>query len=167
MKLASIAFRNIRRNRRRSLLSGTAIAVATMAITFLFSYIDGFVGDYESNVVRYMTGHVRIRNVEYDENEQLNPLHLSVADYDEVVRAIESEAGVAAVVPRTRFFTAIYHTHFISEPCQQSGSDFPLVLLVIYNKNAFIISSVTIYKNFFFILVCFFPCCRKIQFKTR
>jgi len=108
MKLAKIAFRNIRRNRRRSLLSGTAIAVATLAITFLFAYIAGFVGDYESNVVRYMTGHVRIRNKEYDENEQLNPLHLSVADYEQVVQRLEAEEGVAAVVPRTRFFTAIY-----------------------------------------------------------
>jgi putative ABC transport system permease protein len=108
MKLAKIAFRNIRRNRRRSLLSGTAIAVATMAITFLFSYIAGFIGDYESNTVRYVTGHVRIRNLEYDENEQLNPLHLSVADYKPVVQKLEAEEGVAAVVPRTRFFTAIY-----------------------------------------------------------
>jgi putative ABC transport system permease protein len=108
MKLAKIAFRNIRRNRRRSLLSGTAIAVATMAITFLFSYIAGFIGDYESNVVRYVTGHVRIRNIEYDENEQLNPLHLSVANYDQVIEELESEQGVVAVVPRTRFFTAIY-----------------------------------------------------------
>jgi putative ABC transport system permease protein len=108
MKLARIAFRNIRRNRRRSLLSGTAIVVATMAITFLFSYITGFLGDYQSNVVRYMTGHVRIRNVDYDKNEQLNPLHLSVANYQELVRKLEAEDGVAAVVPRTRFYTAIY-----------------------------------------------------------
>ena len=108
MKLAKIAFRNIRRNRRRSLLSGTAIVVATMAITFLFSYITGFLGDYESNVVRYLTGHVRIRHVGYDENEQLNPLHLSVANYKDVVRKLEAEDGVVAVVPRTRFFTAIY-----------------------------------------------------------
>jgi putative ABC transport system permease protein len=108
MKLARIAFRNIRRNRRRSLLSGTAIAVAAMAITFLFSYITGFLGDYQSNVVRYMTGHVRIRHLEYDKNEQLNPLHLSVANYQEVVRKLEAEDGVAAVVPRTRFYTAIY-----------------------------------------------------------
>jgi putative ABC transport system permease protein len=51
---------------------------------------------------------VRIRNIEYDENEQLNPLHLSVANYDGVIRELESEEGVVAVVPRTRFFTAIY-----------------------------------------------------------
>lgn len=108
MKLASIAFRNIRRNLRRSLLSGTAIAVAAMAITFLFSYMAGFLGDYESNVVRYITGHVRIRHAGYDEYEQLNPIHLSVTNYEEVVRELEAQEGVAAVVPRTRFFTAIY-----------------------------------------------------------
>jgi putative ABC transport system permease protein len=108
MKLGRIAFRNIRRNKRRSLLSGTAIVVATMFITFMFSLIAGMLGDIESNIVRYVSGHLRIRNVEYDENEELNPLHLSVADYEEVVRRLEAEPEVAAVVPRTRFFTAIY-----------------------------------------------------------
>ena len=108
MKLGRIAFRNIRRNKRRSLLSGTAITIATMFITFAFSLITGMLGDYESNIVRYVSGHVRIRNVEYDENEELNPLHLSVTDYEEVVRRMEAEPEVKAVVPRTRFFTAIY-----------------------------------------------------------
>jgi len=46
--------------------------------------------------------------VEYDENEELNPLHLSVTEYEEVVQIMEAEPEVAAVVPRTRFFTAIY-----------------------------------------------------------
>jgi len=108
MKLARIAFRNIRRNRRRSLLSGTAIMIATLFITFAFSLIAGMLGDVESNIVRYVSGHVRIRHVEYDENEQLNPLHLSVSEYEQVVRQMESEEEVAAAVPRTRFFTAIY-----------------------------------------------------------
>jgi putative ABC transport system permease protein len=108
MKLARIAFRNIRRNRRRSLLSGTAIMIATLFITFAFSLIAGMLGDVESNIVRYVSGHVRIRHVEYDENEQLNPLHLSVTDYEEVVREMEADDEVAAAVPRTRFFTAIY-----------------------------------------------------------
>ncbi|UCF96501.1 MAG: ABC transporter permease [Spirochaetaceae bacterium] len=108
MKLGRIAFRNIRRNKRRSLLSGTAILIATMFITFMFSLIAGMLDDVESNIVRYVSGHIRIRNLEYDENEQLNPLHLSVVDYEDVVQRLEVEPEVAAVVPRTRFFTAIY-----------------------------------------------------------
>jgi putative ABC transport system permease protein len=108
MKLTVIAFRNIRRNRRRSLLSGSAIALATMFITLMFSILAGMMNDYRSNVVRYVTGHVRIRNAEYDENEELNPLHLSVNGYEEVVSRLESEEGVRTAAPRVRLHTALY-----------------------------------------------------------
>ena len=47
MKLGALAFRNIRRNRRRSILSGSAIAVATMTITLMFGWVAGILGDDE------------------------------------------------------------------------------------------------------------------------
>jgi putative ABC transport system permease protein len=108
MKLAALAFRNIRRNRRRSLLSGSAIALATLAISFMFSWLAGLLGDYRSNVVHYVTGHVRLRNPQYEANERLNPLHLSVPGYRELLPLLEAEPGVAAVAPRVQFATAIY-----------------------------------------------------------
>jgi putative ABC transport system permease protein len=108
MKLAAIAFRNLLRNRRRSILSGSAIALATMLISLMFGVLAGIMGDYRSNVVRYLTGHVRLRNTEYDANERLNPLHLSVAGYRDLVTRLEAEPAVAAVAPRIQFATAIY-----------------------------------------------------------
>ena len=108
MKLAALAFRNIRRNRRRSLLSGAAIALAALAITFMFSWLSGILGDYRHNVVHYLTGHVRLRNAEYQANERLNPLHLSVAGSRELVARLEAEPLAAAVAPRIQFATAIY-----------------------------------------------------------
>ena len=108
MKLGSLAFRNIRRNLRRSILSGSAIAVATLTITFMFAWVAGLLGDYRSNIVRHVTGHVRLRNVGYDANERLNPLHLSVAGYRDLLPRLEAEPGVAAAAPRIQFATAIY-----------------------------------------------------------
>jgi putative ABC transport system permease protein len=108
MKLTVIAFRNIRRNRRRSLLSGSAIALATMFITLMFSVLAGMMNDYRANVVRYVTGHVRIRNAEYDRNEELNPLHLSISGYQEVAARLEREEGVRVAAPRIRLHTALY-----------------------------------------------------------
>jgi len=108
MKLAALAFRNIRRNRRRSVLSGSAIALATLIITLMFSILAGILGDYRANVVRYLTGHVRLRNMAYDANERLNPLHLSVPGYRDLVARLEEEPGVAAVAPRIQFATAVY-----------------------------------------------------------
>jgi hypothetical protein len=94
MKLAAVAFRNIRRNRRRSLLSGLAIALSTLFIAFMFSLVGGMMRDYRSNVERYLTGHVRLRNRDYDANEQLNPLHLSVPGYEELVARLEAEKSL-------------------------------------------------------------------------
>jgi len=108
MKLGSLAFRNIRRNLRRSILSGSAIAVATLTITFMFAWVAGMLGDYRSNIVHYVTGHVRLRNVQYDANERLNPLHLSVAGYRDLLPVLEAVPGVAGAAPRIQFATAIY-----------------------------------------------------------
>jgi putative ABC transport system permease protein len=108
MKLAALAFRNIRRNRRRSVLSGSAIGLATLIITLMFSILAGILGDYRANVVRYLTGHVRLRNAAYDANERLNPLHLSVPGYRDLVARLEEEPKVAAVAPRIQFATAVY-----------------------------------------------------------
>jgi len=108
MNLAAIAFRNIRRNSRRSLLSGTAIALSTLIIACMFSILAGISEDYRSNVTNYITGHVRLRNREYDANEQLNPLHLSVPGYAGLVEHLETLPGVLATAPRIQFATAIY-----------------------------------------------------------
>jgi putative ABC transport system permease protein len=108
MNLAAIALRNIRRNRRRSLLSGTAIALSALIIACMFSILAGISEDYRSNVTRYITGHVRLRNREYDANEQLNPLHLSVPGYTGLDERLEALPGVLAAAPRIQFATAIY-----------------------------------------------------------
>jgi putative ABC transport system permease protein len=108
MNLAAIAFRNIRRNSRRSLLSGTAIALSTLIIACMFSILAGISEDYRSNVTNYITGHVRLRNREYDASEQLNPLHLSVPGYAGLVEHLETLPGVLATAPRIQFATAIY-----------------------------------------------------------
>jgi putative ABC transport system permease protein len=108
MSLSAIAFRNIRRNGRRSLLSGTAIALSTLIIAFMFSILAGISEDYRSNVTRYITGHVRLRNRDYDANERLNPLHLSVPGYAGLAERLLALPGVTAAAPRIQFATAIY-----------------------------------------------------------
>jgi len=108
MKLASIAFRNISRNRRRSVLSGTAIGLATLVIVFMFSYIGGIKTDMAQNAFIYDSGHIRIRHKDYDRFETLNPLHLGVTSYRNVITSLEPVENVCLVLPRIRFGTAIY-----------------------------------------------------------
>lgn len=108
MKLRSIAFRNIFRNRRRSLLSGTAIAVAAAGIVLLFSFLAGMMDDIRYNQQTYVSGAVRIRHGEYTANERLNPLHLTIREPEGVLDLIAEEPGVGAVSARIRFPSRIY-----------------------------------------------------------
>lgn len=103
MKLYKIALRNISRNKRRSLLSGTAIAIAGFAIVFLFGFLGGMVNDMEQNLWTYITGAVRVRHSDFDRYERLNPMHLAVPDYLAVLDDIESDPAVSAVSPRINF----------------------------------------------------------------
>ena len=103
IKLYKIALRNIARNKRRSLLSGIAIAIAGAAIVFLFGFFAGMMNDMKFNLWTYMTGAVRVRNAEFDKYERLNPMHLAIPDYESLLTKIEADPAVAAVSPRINF----------------------------------------------------------------
>ena len=108
MKISKIAFRNIKRNKRRSILSGSAIAIATMVIVLMFSMISGMLTDIEWNVTSYVTGDVRVRNIEYDKNEMFNPLHLNIQDVEQLSNKIDAIPETAIVAPRITFPGLVY-----------------------------------------------------------
>jgi putative ABC transport system permease protein len=108
MKLTTIAWRNIGRNRRRSALSITAVAVATLSIVVLFSVLEGMKSDLIHNLTTFYTGEVRLRHREYGRYEHLNPLHLSVDDADRLAGELRSLEGVAGAVPRLTVSGAVF-----------------------------------------------------------
>ena len=48
-RIAQTAYKNISRNKRRSILSGAAIGVAAMSIVILFAVIGGMSADMDNN----------------------------------------------------------------------------------------------------------------------
>jgi hypothetical protein len=103
MKLGRIAMRNISRNRRRSLLSGSATAIASMSIVLFFSLAAGMIGNLEDNMAAYVTGHLRILNREYQENELINPLHLNIEGYKAIAEELRAYPGIEAFPRGYRF----------------------------------------------------------------
>jgi putative ABC transport system permease protein len=108
VRLAAIALRNVRRNRRRSLLSMTAIAVAAMAITLLFSMLEGMKRDLAGNLQTYVSGEVRLRHRDYDRYEQLAPLHLRIERSEAAVDLVTSHPDVSSASQRIDLPAAIY-----------------------------------------------------------
>ncbi len=108
MKLARIALRNIGRNSRRSILSATATAIATMSMVALVAYVNGLSADMDKNVADLVTGHVQVRAAEYERFEQLNPLHLRVQRYRDLLARLDAEPEVAASVARLSLPVGIF-----------------------------------------------------------
>lgn len=108
MKLRTMAWRNIRRNTRRSILSMSAIAVAAMTFVFMFSVIEGMKQDVAENIHTFVSGEVLIRHSEFEKYQHLNPLHLGIENYSELVEELEDRAEIKLISPRISFPTAIY-----------------------------------------------------------
>lgn len=101
MKLRGIAIRNIKRNKKRSILSITATAIATFAIVFMFAYIEGLELDMKDMAFNYDTGEIQIRNKEYD--DKVFSLDRAVDDYETIVDIVKTEYPDLLVSPRLRF----------------------------------------------------------------
>ncbi len=108
MRLSGIALRNIFRNKRRSLLSIIALAVAAVAITLFFSLFEGIKTDIRSNSWNWDAGEVRLRHAEFDRYEYLNPVQYVVTDYRELVQRLRAHPDVEAVSPRIRVLGAAF-----------------------------------------------------------
>ena len=108
MKLWRIALRNVARNKRRSLLSGSAISVAALTVVLLFSVLGGTTGDLVATTLTYDSGHARVRHADYGRYETLNPVHLAVPGAAALAERLEALPEVTGVLPRVRFGGVIY-----------------------------------------------------------
>ena len=64
-KLWVIAFRDLGRNRRRSILTAAAVALGTALTILLSGFMSGAIYDSVENGIRLQTGHVQIRDESY------------------------------------------------------------------------------------------------------
>jgi len=60
-----LSWKNIWRNRRRTLLTINAIGFGVMALVALYNYYDGFHDQVIQNVIRYQSGHLLVTAPEY------------------------------------------------------------------------------------------------------
>lgn len=101
--LVIIAWRNIWRNRRRTILCAVAVAAAVFFNIFMQSWIAGKVRSIEDVVRTYETGHVHVVTTEFDDEREYNPVQYPIADGQAVTllrQRLEVIPGVRAVLPR-------------------------------------------------------------------
>jgi putative ABC transport system permease protein len=89
--LTKMAFRNIKRNKRRSLLAIISVGLSIMLVVVLQGLGDGLVENIIKNSTKNETGHIRIMSAEYFKNINYMPVQHIVYNPEEVIKFIESD----------------------------------------------------------------------------
>ena len=95
--LVRLAWRNVRRNRRRSIITILSIALGLAALTFLWGFIDGMNGQMVENTTRYLAGDVQVHERGYHDAPGLD---LAIAQAPPVVQAVARDPEIAAASVR-------------------------------------------------------------------
>ncbi len=106
MKLRNIAIRNLKRNKKRSMLSVTATAISTFAIVFLFAFVGGLSKDMEDIAVHYVTGEIQVRHIDFDEKSF--SLDRAIDNYKDVLALIKREYTNVEISPRIKFPATVF-----------------------------------------------------------
>lgn len=104
----SIALKNIFRNKKRTILSGSTLFLVALLICFMMSIEYGSLEDMTRNVIFHETGNVRVRNPLYTKNERITPLGLYIENTQDVIKNIKTIEGVKSVEPKIKTNVMIY-----------------------------------------------------------
>ncbi|MGN0740985.1 MAG: ABC transporter permease [Treponema sp.] len=106
--LFTMAWKNIRRNKRRSVLTGGALFLVTLFVTLYMATEYGSMDDMKFNIVHNKMGVVRIRNPLYTKNERINPLSQYVPNTVQLIEKLESMPGITRAEPKIVTGAAVY-----------------------------------------------------------
>ncbi len=97
MKLLHLAWRNVQRNRRRSVNTIIAITVGLAALIFVWGFIDGMNEQTIENNTTYLTGHLKIHKTGFHEDKAL---YLSMPHDAALQARLNGAEHVIAIAPR-------------------------------------------------------------------
>lgn len=95
-----LAFRNIGRNKTRSLLSALAVAVGMALLLLMAAVLEGEMRGSMQNSIRLQSGHLQIRAASYDENKISLKWEDLIENPEQVIEKVKSLPQVTVATPR-------------------------------------------------------------------
>ncbi len=102
-------WRNLRRNKRRTYLTLTAVAIGVMSIIFAKSYFRGIFNSVRDTVIKTQIGHIRIVHKEFLRLERIMPKEYLVTDLNQVKADISRIPDVELINEQIRFNVMLNH----------------------------------------------------------
>ena len=92
--LFSIAWRNVHRNGKRTLITATAMAVSVAICIFLSAFTNQFYETFFDLLVTQKMGHIQIQNVDYAKSKAL---HDTIENGDALIQKVQEIEGTSGV----------------------------------------------------------------------
>lgn len=106
-----IAWRNVWRNRRRSMLTLMALAIGVMSMIIAKSYMGGIVNSMTEGLVKTQTGHIRIAHKEFLRLERIMPKEYLLNNASQIKTHLNEVPGVKvqALLEQIKFNVLLSH----------------------------------------------------------
>jgi len=99
-QLFKMAFRDLRRNKRRTILSALAVSFGVALLLLMASVVEGEMRGAIENTIQLQSGHIQARPLNYDENKTSLKWEDLIADPQTVAEKISAMPQVSAATPR-------------------------------------------------------------------
>lgn len=107
--LFKYAFRNVLRQRKRTLVSASVVLIGAVILAFAQAFVTGMVDAMEYGYIDFQSGSVRVTTEEFYERERFMPVDAPVYDSDYWVETFRSLELTTAVEERVRFGILLGH----------------------------------------------------------
>jgi len=105
VQFVPLAFKNIFRNKKRSVTLGVNYAIVTLILVLLFAFSAGATQNIETNLIRSSAGHITITG-QYAENGRI---YQGIPDTAKVIDIAKNTLGNVEVVPRYLMMSTLYY----------------------------------------------------------
>jgi putative ABC transport system permease protein len=102
-----IAFRNLRRNLRRTAVTAVTVATGVAGLFAFQGFNTGIMNQYRENAIHIRYGYGQIHTTGYREQVFEKPHEHWIPDAAAVVNSLKNIAGVTHVLPRVEFFALL------------------------------------------------------------
>jgi ABC-type lipoprotein release transport system permease subunit len=99
-QLFKMAFRDLGRNKRRSILSSLAVAVGLSLLLFMAAVVSGEMRGATQNTIQLQSGHLQVRAATYDENKISLKWEDLIASPQQVIEQLRTIPQVKFATPR-------------------------------------------------------------------
>lgn len=107
MKLLHIAWRNVFRHTRRTIITAAAISVGLSSMIFMNTMMNGADKMASRNIINFETSHLEVFAREYYREEGVFPLDTIIENPRFVTNKIEGISGIKGITPRVKFQASV------------------------------------------------------------